>query len=86
MINWKKKITVKTKIKMGKTAKEHRKKVAARNQRVQESRKKFQKNYETLMKEQFEAMAKNFNEIDNVEVVDMIENGESIMDKEIENE
>jgi hypothetical protein len=38
------------------------------------------------MKEQFEALAKNFNEIDNVEVVDMIENGESIMDKEIENE
>ena len=71
---------------MGKKAKEHRKKVAARNQRVQESRKKFQKNYETLMKEQFEALAKNFNEIDNVEVVDMIENGESIMDKETENE
>jgi len=71
---------------MGKKAKEHRKKVAARNQRVQEARKKFQKNYETLMKEQFEAMAKNFNEIDNVEVVDMIENGESIMDKETENE
>jgi hypothetical protein len=31
-------------------------------------------------------MAKNFNEIDNVEVVDMIGNGESIMDKETENE
>ena len=38
------------------------------------------------MKEKFEELAKNFNELDNVEVVDMIENGESIMDKKDENE
>jgi hypothetical protein len=32
------------------------------------------------MKEKFEELAKGFNSMDNVEVVDMIENGESIME------
>lgn len=65
---------------MGKKEKEHRKKVAARNERLKTERAKFQKTYEAMMKEKFEELAKNFNSLDNVEVVDMIENGESIME------
>jgi hypothetical protein len=64
---------------MGKKAKEHKKKVAARNERIKVERAKFQKTYETMMREKLEEMAKGFNSLDNVEVVDMIENGESIM-------
>ena len=65
---------------MGKKEKEHKRKVAARNQRIKEARVKFQKNYETMMKEKFEELAKGFNSLDNVEVVDMIDNGESVME------
>lgn len=65
---------------MGKKEKEHKRKVAARNQRIKEARVKFQKNYETMMKEKFEELAKGFKSLDNVEVVDMIENGESVME------
>ena len=69
---------------MGKKAKEHRRKVAARNQRIEIAKKQFQKNYEKLMKEKFEELAKNFNEIEGAEVVDMIEDGVSIMEKPVE--
>jgi len=65
---------------MGKKAKEHKRKVEARNQRLKGERAKFQKTYEAMMKEKFEELAKGFNSMDNVEVVDMIENGESIME------
>jgi predicted nuclease with TOPRIM domain len=65
---------------MGKKEKEHRKKVAARNERLKTERAKFQKTYEAMMKEKFEELAKGFNSLDNVEVVDMIENGESVME------
>jgi predicted nuclease with TOPRIM domain len=65
---------------MGKKEKEHRKKVAARNERLKTERSKFQKTYEAMMKEKFEELAKGFNSLDNVEVVDMIENGESVME------
>jgi len=66
---------------MGKKAKEHRRKVEARNQRINAEKIKFQKTYESMMREKLEEMAKGFNELDNVEVVDMIENGESVMVK-----
>ena len=65
---------------MGKKEKEHRKKVAARNERLKTERAKFQKTYEAMMKEKFEELAKGFNSLYNVEVVDMIENGESVME------
>lgn len=64
---------------MGKKDKEHRKKVAARNQRIQTERKKFQKTYNEMMRKKLEELAESFNSIDNVEVVDMIDNGKSIM-------
>ena len=66
---------------MGKAKKEHRKKVAKRNQRIAIEKKQFQKKYEEMMKQKFEELAKNFNEIDGAEVVDMIENGVSVMEK-----
>lgn len=66
---------------MGKKAKEHRAKVAKRNQRIAIEKKQFQKKYEEMMKQKFEELAKNFNEIDGAEVVDMIENGVSVMEK-----
>jgi hypothetical protein len=69
---------------MGKKAKEHRRKVELRNQRIKAAQAKFQKNYESLMKERLDEMTKGLNEIDNVEVVDVIENGESIMEKPTE--
>jgi len=65
---------------MGKKAKEHKRKVEARNQRLKGEQAKFQKTYETMMKERLEEMAKGFNSLDNVEVVDMIDNGKSIME------
>ena len=65
---------------MGKKAKEHKRKVEARNQRLKGEQAKLQKTYETMMRERLEEMAKGFNSLDNVEVVDMIENGESIME------
>ena len=66
---------------MGIRKKEHRKKVAKRNQKISEEKKKFQKTYEAMMKEKFEELTKSFNQLDNVEVVDVIENGESVMEK-----
>jgi hypothetical protein len=69
---------------MGKKAKEHRRKVEARNQRIKAAQVKFQKTYESMMREKLEEMAKGFNELDNIEVVDMIENGESVMEKPAE--
>ena len=71
---------------MGKKAKEHRKKVEARKERIKIEQAKLQKTYEAMMKEKFEELAKGFNSLDNVEVVDMIENGESIMEKTSEEE
>lgn len=65
---------------MGKNAKEHKKKVAARNERIKIERAKFQKTYETMMKERMEQLVKGFSSLDNVEVVDVIENGESIIE------
>ena len=69
---------------MGIRKKEHRKKVEARKQRLKSEQAKFQKTYEAMMKEKFEELAKGFNSMDNVEVVDMIENGESIMETSTE--
>ena len=69
---------------MGKAKKEHRAKVAKRNQRIAIAKKQFQKNYEKMMKEKFEELTKNFNEIEGAEVVDMIENGVSVMEKSVE--
>ena len=66
---------------MGKAKKEHRKKVAKRNQRIAIEKKQFQKTYNDLMKMKFDELAKNFNEIEGAEVVDMIENGVSVMEK-----
>jgi hypothetical protein len=66
---------------MGKKAKEHRKKVVKRNQRIAIEKKQFQKTYNELMKMKFDELAKNFNEIEGAEVVDMIENGVSVMEK-----
>jgi hypothetical protein len=66
---------------MGKKAKEHRKKVVKRNQRIAIEKKQFQKTYNDLMKMKFDELAKNFNEIEGAEVVDMIENGVSVMEK-----
>ena len=66
---------------MGKKAKEHRKKVVKRNQRIAIEKKQFQKTYNELMKMKFDELAKNFNEIGGAEVVDMIENGVSVMEK-----
>ena len=71
---------------MGKKAKEHRRKVEARNQRLKIEQAKFQKTYETMMKEKLAELTKDFNSLDNVEVVDVIENGESIMEKPTEEE
>lgn len=65
---------------MGKKAKEHKRRVDARNQRLKDEKNKFQKTYESMMKEKLEEMAKGFDSLDNVEVVDVIENGESIME------
>ena len=65
---------------MGKKAKEHKRRVDARNQRLKDEKNKFQKTYESMMKEKLEEMSKGFNSLDNVEVVDVIENGESIME------
>lgn len=41
---------------MGKRAKEHRKKVAKRNQAVQQSQKQFQKLYQEMMMKQLEKL------------------------------
>ena len=71
---------------MGKKAKEHRRKVEARNQRLKIEQAKFQKTYETMMKDKIAELTKDFNSLDNVEVVDVIENGESIMEKPTEEE
>ena len=71
---------------MGKKTKEHRRKVEARNQRLKIEQAKFQKTYETMMKEKLAELTKDFNSLDNVEVVDVIENGESIMGKPTEEE
>jgi hypothetical protein len=71
---------------MGKKAKEHRRKVDARNQRLKIEQTKFQKTYETMMKDKIAELTKDFNSLDNVEVVDVIENGESIMEKPTEEE
>ena len=71
---------------MGKKAKEHRRKVDARNQRLKIEQTKFQKTYETMMKDKIAELTKDFNSLDNVEVVDVIENGESIMGKPTEEE
>ena len=65
---------------MGIRKKEHKKKVAARNERIKIERAKFQKTYETMMKERMEQLVKGFSSLDNVEVVDVIENGESIIE------
>jgi hypothetical protein len=69
---------------MGIKKKEHRKKVEARKQRLKSEQAKFQKTYEAMMKEKLEELTKGFNSLDNVEVVDVIENGESIMEKPTE--
>jgi len=71
---------------MGKNAKEHKRKVEARNQRLKGEQAKFQKTYETMMKDKIAELTKDFNSLDNVEVVDVIENGESIMEKPTEEE
>ena len=71
---------------MGKKAKEHRRKVEARNQRLKIEQAKFQKTYETMMKDKIAELTKDFNSLDNVEVVDVIENGDSIMEKPTEEE
>lgn len=45
---------------MGKKAKEHRKKVAARNQRISIAKKKFEKEYQKMVSERIEEMKQQF--------------------------
>ena len=58
---------------MGKKAKEHRKKVAARNQKIKADQKRFQKEYQAMFEKQMAEMQKKFESEMNVDV-----NGQSI--------
>ncbi len=58
---------------MGKKAKEHRKKVAARNQRIKADQKKMQKVYQEMFEKQMNKLQEQFGDDLNVNV-----NGESV--------
>jgi uncharacterized protein len=54
---------------MGKRAKEHRKRVVKRNERLKSTKKKFEKEYQELLVEKFKEMQEKYSGVTNTEEI-----------------